>query len=456
MIERPPTLPEIARAVKPGSRGAKLLAVLERLDKSQWWSGEALREHQFRQLGELLAHAARTVPFYHQRFETAKVDLAGPMGPDVWRKIPLLTRRDIQKAGNSLRSRTVPAGHGRLGVAQTSGSTGMPVKLNTTERTRFLWNAFMIRDHLWHRRVFSQKYAAIRKFPTNAASYPKGKHAKSWSPAIGGLFGSGPAAGLGIDASVKQQAEWLGREDPVYLQTYPSNLRHLAVYCERHGIELARLAEVITFGELFDPETREICRRVWNVPVTDMYSSEEVGYIALQCPDHAHYHVQAENVLVEILDDGGEPSAPGEIGKVVVTHLHNYASPFIRYDIGDFAEVGEDCACGRRLPVLRSILGRSRNMIQTPSGDRYWPLFGVRTFTEIAPILQHQFVQKTADVIEGRFVAERALTEHEEERLRRHILSRLPYPFKLVFTYHDEIPRSAGGKYEDFISEIAG
>ena len=80
-----------------------------------------------------------------------------------------------------------------------------------------------------------------------------------------------------------------------------------------------------------------------------MYSSQEVGYIALQCPENESYHIQAENVLVEILDDDGLPCEPGEVGRVVVTALHNLATPLLRYDIGDYAEVGSPCSCGRRV-----------------------------------------------------------------------------------------------------------
>src|SRR6185295_14515719 len=99
----------------------------------------------------------------------------------------------------------------------------------------------------------------------------------------------------------------------------------------------------------------------WGVGVVDVYSSEECGQIALQCPEHEQYHVQSESVLVEVLDDEGRPCAPGTIGRVVLTTLQNFAMPLIRYDIGDFAEPGPACPCGRALPVLTRIVGRVRN-----------------------------------------------------------------------------------------------
>jgi phenylacetate-CoA ligase len=158
---------------------------------------------------------------------------------------------------------------------------------------------------------------------------------------------------------------------------------------------------------------------------------------------------------VEILDDQDAPCPPGRVGRVVVTVLHNFAMPLVRYDIGDFAEVGGPCPCGRGLPALNRVIGRVRNMLVTASGERYWPAFGARSFDKIAPIRQHQFVQKTFDLIEARLVSAAPLTADQENALKRHMESRLPPGFRIAFVYCDQIPRSEGGKYEDFISEVA-
>ena len=124
-------------------------------------------------------------------------------------------------------------------------------------------------------------------------------------------------------------------------------------------------------------------------------------------------------MIVEVVDASGEACRPGEIGQVLVTPLFNYATPLLRYELGDYAEVGEACACGRGLPVLRRILGRERNaLLGTQTGERYWPAFGSRTFTEIAPIIQHQFVQRDLKSIEARFITERPLTTTEEANWR--------------------------------------
>ena len=169
---------------------------------------------------------------------------------------------------------------------------------------------------------------------------------------------------------------------------------------------------------------------------------------------YEHYHVQSEGLVVEVLDDDGMPCAPGRVGRVVVTTLHNFAMPLVRYEIGDYAEPGEPCACGRGLPVLRRILGRVRNTLVTADGRRYWPIFSTRKLVDVAPILQHQFVQKEYDLIEVKLVTAVPLGPEQEAQMRRHILSQVPSGMRLRFTYTDTIPRNAGGKFEDFVSEV--
>jgi phenylacetate-CoA ligase len=101
------------------------------------------------------------------------------------------------------------------------------------------------------------------------------------------------------------------------------------------------------------------------------------------------------------------------------------------------------------------VLGRVRNMLTLPSGDRLWPSLGGGKLTTIAPVQQYQLIQKDVENIEIKLVTKRALTDKEEQGLRKYIVGRLGYPFTLTFTYADEIPRSKGGKFEDFRSELA-
>jgi phenylacetate-CoA ligase len=341
----------------------------------------------------------------------------------------------------------------------TSGSTGKPVMVVTTGLTQLLWNAFTARDHLWHRRDFRTKLAAIRFVSGDACDPPDGRIGQSWGPATAGITRTGPSATLHIKAGIEQQIPWLVKQDPEYLITYPSNVLALARKCEQRGIKLPSLREVRTFGEILEPHTREAVRRAFGVKTVDMYSSQEVGYIALQCPDHEHYHVQSENVLVEVLREDGTPCEVGEIGRIAVTALHNFATPIIRYRIGDFAEVGPPCPCGRGLPVLNRVVGRQRNMLVLPNGDLRWPSIEVETVTkgvdEIPPIQQFQVIQRSLEEIEAMIVSPRELTDRERELIIGWFEVSFGWSFRVKFTYVDHIPLSPTGKFEDFKSDVA-
>jgi len=432
------------------------LAYQKWLQESQWWPPERLASLQLELLQRLLAHAYRSVPFHRSRIDAAGIDPDALLTLSEWRRVPPLTRSDLQRLGDELVSLSVPREHGEALVNASSGSTGTPVSVRGTVFDAWVFKALNLRHFLWHPHDFSGRLVSIRHVANHEADYPKGANYPRWGDTATFPFATGPAAALSIAASIREQAEWLARQDPDYLQSYPSNLLWLARHCERHRIALPHLEHVTTLGEVVNPEVREAVRRAWDAPLHDIYSAQEVGLIAEQCSEHDHYHVSAEAILVEVIDAAGEPCAPDQTGRVLVTPLFNYATPLLRYELGDYAEVGPPCTCGRGLPVLTRILGRERNaLLVAPTGERYWPAFGSRGFTAIAPIVQHQFVQKAPDWIEGRLVTERPLTPDEERALRAHIEGRLPCPFRVTFAYVGEIPRNAGGKFENFVSELA-
>ncbi len=439
----------------PDQRGGAVLSILFQFEQSQWWPAEKIAAQQFGQLRRLLDHARATVPFYRDRLDAAP---KGGLGAAAWAKIPLLTRAEIQAAGSDLESRLLPQSHGRSGEIFTSGSTGKPIRALRSQASELYWSAFTIRDHLWHRRDFAGTLATIRESGRGKALYPRGKRAANWGRSSAAIFTTGPSVGLNLTTPLEQQVEWLVRQDPDYLLTHPSMVDRLARHCLDQGVVLPKLRQVETISELLRPATRELCQAAWGVPIKDLYSTRETGYIALQCPDHEHYHVQSEGMMVEVLNPAGAPCGPGETGRVVVTPLHNFAMPLIRYDIGDFAEVGPPCSCGRGLPVLTQIFGRRQNMLILPNGEAQWPLLSsgdIRGLCRIAPIGQYQIAQTALDQIELRVTMERDLTAAEKSRLRAWVQERFGALFAARIERRDSLPRSAAGKFEDFVNEIA-
>lgn len=410
---------------------------------------------QLAQLGLLVSWCMEKVPYLRNSINAFAGDLRGGMTSEMWHSLPVLERPTLQELEQELLA-APPAGHGRTADVQTSGSTGRPVRVRKTEFSSLLGALLILREHEWHRRDYRGTLASLRWFPDGVNTYPKGGNWPSWQGPIAALHEkTGSSHALATTASVDQQVEWLGRVQPNYLMLYPSLIPELIHECSRQDVVLSGLRELMTFGEHLDPTFRELCREAWGAPIKDVYSAVEVGCIAIQCPEHEHYHVQSENVFLEILRDDGSPCDVGEVGRVVVTPLHAFAMPLIRYAIGDYAELGEPCSCGRTLPVLKRILGRARNIVITPEGRSFWPRMGQLFYSRILPIKQFQVVQKTLSQLEVRLVAERRGTPDEEAALRSLIVSRMGYPFEIAIAYVDDIPRGSTGKFDDFKSELA-
>jgi phenylacetate-CoA ligase len=440
-------LPGVHWPTMPDAAASQVLALLFQMERTQRLAPLELQALQLRQLTIELAHAVNTVSYYRERL----APFWSPQTALTWEtfhRFPLLTRRHLQDHHADLISSAPPVQHGGASLMHTSGSTGAPVSVLRTALDGLFWKAFTLREHVWHRRDLGAKLSAIRQGVSEDES-------DNWGAATEGIIRTGPASTLPVSRDIETQVRWIERQQPAYLLSHPSNLAALAEHCIEQGIRMPYLREARTRGEALPADLHALCREAWGIPVVDMYSSNECGYIALQCPQTSHYHVMAESLLVEVIDDEGRACAPGQTGRIVVSTLHNFAMPLIRYEIGDLAEVGAPCSCGRGLPVMTRILGRQRNMLRLANGKRFWPSFGLRGLSRELGIRQHQLVQKSFDRIEARLVVDVPLDAAQEERLRKQLLSCVPAGFEVAFSYCAEIPRSAGGKYEDFISEVA-
>jgi phenylacetate-CoA ligase len=330
----------------------------------------------------------------------------------------------------------------------------VPLRIAKSDHVQTVWCALTLREALWHRRDLRLKLGVLRRDPQNRSFAPAGRAHADWSTPFSTVFPTGPATLLDSRSTTEEYAAWLLREEPAYLIVFPTMARDIARHLLDRGLRLPSLRGINTRGEPVDPELRELCRSAFGVPIADMYSANEVGYVALQCPQVEHYHVQSESALVEVVGERGEACRPGETGNVVVTPLHNYAMPMLRYALGDLAEVGPPCACGRGLPVLKRILGRTRDTLALPSGTRRYARIDMKALEEIPGIVQFQVVQKTLYDLEMKLVTRRALGPEEEERLRAQLKKSLGEHLSVVLTYHDEIKRAPSGKYFDFMSEV--
>jgi phenylacetate-CoA ligase len=430
---------------------ASLAALMHQLGETQWLPADTIVERQHQQLVHVATHAHSHSLHFRSRMQAAGLGPEQLSTRDDLRRLPVMRRRDVQSAAEKLFCTQIPRSHAPVTESSTSGSSGQPVVVKRTAVSRLMWLAMTLREHLWQRRDFRGKLAVIRD------DYLQGDQVDTptWGPPASLLFETGPSNALAVRTGVARQFAWLQSINPDYLLVYPSNLTALLGQFAQRGLSLSRLRQIRTINETLTLGVRELARRVLGSEIADTYSSAEVGIIAAQCPDSDLYHVMAESVIVEVLDEQGEPCMPGQVGRVVVSDLHNFATPLIRYDLGDYAEAADACPCGRGLPALKRILGRRRNMVQLPDGRSLWPAVGGLRYREIAPIRQFQFIQRERETIEVRLVSAAPLTLDQERRIGALVCEALDYSFKLEFAYfQEEIPRGPGGKFEEFICEL--
>ena len=425
---------------------ASLAALVRQLDDTQWLSAAEIERRQFAQLRHLTRHAAQFSAHFRKRLAQVKLRPEELTSPEMLRKLPVLRRRDLQ-TGQGVTCSEVPANHQPVGESKTSGSTGEPVAVKRTAISQLIWLAMTMREHFWIGSDFAAPLAAVRANVTQVS------RDQDWGAPSSLLFRTGPALRLPITLSVEQLTAQLIEFKPANLIVYPNTLDAMARHCAAQGIAFGGLQIIRTIGETLNATVRERAESTFSARVVDGYSSQELGNIALQCPHSDLYHVMAESLIVEIIDDAGNACKIGQVGRVVATDLHNFATPLIRYDIGDYAEVAAPCSCGRGLPALKRIIGRERNLIVMPDGTRHWPLVGFHRFRDVAPVIQYQLIQQTRETIEIRLVVETPLTPAQEDSLRGIVQEALGHPFALHFVYFDNaLPRAANGKFDEFVS----
>ena len=426
---------------------AALRRLVGQLDETQWATYADIAASQSRHLVRLAGHCSRRSPFFARRLARAGLEPHDLGDPHRFGALPVLTRREWQTARDFYCTEWPGGGH--VFENRTSGSTGEPVVVRKTSVSHLFWCAMSLREHGWHKRDLAGRLCVIR------APISRPVRRADWGPPASAMGQTGPFLGLPIAGDAAALAESLIEFQPEMVSTYPNTLNALARYFQDTGRTLPGLRHILTSSETLTLAIRTEAEVVFGVPIEDNYSSEEVGIIAIQCPVSGLYHVMSESVIAEVLDDSGRPCGPGEVGRVTLTDLHNYATPVIRYDIGDFAEVARPCRCGRGLPTWKRILGRERNLLVRPDGTRHWPVTGFPRAREIAPVLQFQLVQEDLETIEARLVVERPLSPAEEDRLRTLFNTQTGHAFRMRFTYFaDRIPCSSPGKFEEFVCNV--
>ncbi len=428
---------------------ATLAALAEQLNRLQWSDPETIAAGQRRQLLTLARYFDNELQWFADRLVAVGLTPETLAEPGGLERLQLLTRRDLQLQFAKPLDLTLPPGHAPVSDHSSSGTTGEPVHMQRTSINNLDWMAMTLRYYDWMGLPLSGRIAAIR-----ALSKPP-ENRESWGAPLALFHKTGPALFIDLRNTVSEQIDKLIAFKPIALLSYPSNVKALIRELKDRDEPLTSIKYVVTVGESVPDDVRELVSEHWGAKLGDCYSSEETGYVALNCPVSDLYHTMDELLIVEILAEDGTPCAAGETGRVVVTDLRNMATPIIRYEIGDWAERGPPCNCGRGLKTISRIQGRYRNMIHLPNGQLRWASTGFRRFHEVAPIRRYQLIQHAVDRFELKLVVDRPLTPGEEARLHDIEYESLGYEFELELTYHDALaPSGARGKFEEFVSMI--
>ncbi len=423
---------------------------LQDLRESARWTDAEREEDQVRKLVPLVRHAARQSPFYRDRLG-AICDADGTVDLRYWHRVPIITKAELQAAGDDVHAASIPERLGSWKTFRTSGSTATPVASRLEQHTSAVNNAMMTRGFEWAGFDTSKSMAAIIPGPEELTRKPDGIRGKGWTwndP-------EAPYAEINVLTGVDVQAGWLEEIRPDYLQTYQSNLKSLYLHMGEARFAALELAGVSVVAEPLDREFMAMLEENHGIALAHAYSCIEAGHMAARCRAGGRLHVSAENVLLELVDEEGKPARPGEIARVVVTPLHRYATPMIRLALGDLA-VGSPttaCPCGVTHPALDAVLGRERNMFVYPDGTRALPSIETADLQEVMPHLQYQCIQTARDHVEFRLVPVPG-KPHDADALNAFIRRRLHPSLSASVTIVSEIPRHPSGKFIDYLCKV--
>jgi phenylacetate-CoA ligase len=385
---------------------SRFLALMAR---AQWWSEDRLRHHQATRLRHVLVHAAAQVPYYRDLFARVGFDPATVRGIGDLSCLPTLSRDIVRSHPGDLLARN--AARFRPQRVSSTGSTGAPVDVWIDRQTNALEFAFYWRHWSWFGYRLGDAFAQLSWAEFDGA--PDHEIARAQR-------GTGR---LLLNArSVSRQraarfAEAMRAHGTRFLKGHPSALLHFALFVRGDRLEVPRLRAVFTTGEVLEPGARRVIGEVFGAPVADAYGTMERVVAACECP-RGRMHVNADYGAWEAVDPQVDVLTGRRIARIVGTGLHNLSMPLVRYEMGDFVELDDEtapCPCGRTLPTIGRLRGRSVDAIITPEG-RVITVASI-VFNAAPSVAQGQLVQDEIGRLRVRVLPTEAYDDEEEARL---------------------------------------
>lgn len=375
------------------------VAVRRAMEKSQWWEPDALRRHQLERLRALLAEVGREVPYYRELFARLTFDPAAVTSLDDLRALPLLDKATIRAHTDALKHPKAQS----LARFNTGGSSGEPLifyigKERVSHDVAAKWRATR-----WWNVDIGDPEMVVWGSPIELGAQDRVRRVRDAALRTELL----PAFAMN-EVKLDEMVATIRRKRPRMLFGYPSALTRIAQHARQRGIAMDDLGirvAFVTSERLYD-EQRSTISAVFGCPVANGYGGRDAGFIAHQCPSGG-MHITAEDIVLELIDRDGNPVPDGSPGEIVVTHLATREFPFIRYRTGDVAvrDSGR-CACGRGLPMLREIQGRTTDFVVAADGTVMHGLALIYILRDLPglqsfKVIQHSLSSTTVQLVPG-------------------------------------------------------
>jgi len=416
-------------------RGREYVVRRRMLEQSQWWSPEQVRDFQWSELRRLLRHPFASVPYLQRKYREAGVALEDIRSWEDFGRLPPLTRDELNAHTRDLCS---TAYRGKLLPHATGGSSGTPTRFFRTYESYDWRTAAKDRVYSWSGWNLGERSVYLWGAAVGAVSRRQRLKTHAYEQLHRQLIFN---TFLQTDEVWRQVHAAIVRFRPVLVVGYVSSLEQFAEFLRRTGLRLPPVRAVIAAAEPLFTDSRTAIEASFRAPVFNTYGSREFMSIAGECPEHQGLHINAENVLVETLDDRDAPS------EILVTDLHNYGMPFIRYATGDSGLLSTTaCRCGRGLPVLDTIEGRVLDLLRTVDGRTVPGEFFPHLLKEVPEFARYRVEQKSLDRIVISAVLSQPLSEQSQSLLRREIEKVFGTATRWEVQPVVEIPNLASGK----------
>ena len=417
------------------------------LEKSQWLTKEQILEQQSKRLQSFLVNLYENNRYVKSMFDDSGLNVSDIKTAGDLTKLPFMTKAVIQQNFDNLLSTNA----GAVSEFSTGGSSGNPLifllgKERVSHDVAEKWRA----TRWWDVDIGDVEVVAWGS-PIELNSQDRVKIVRDF------MFRTHliPAFDLSDD-SVKGFLEQIKQRKPKMLFGYPSVFALLAKQAQRWGIDMSDCGIKVVFvtsERLYDYQ-REISETVFNAPVANGYGGRDAGFIAHECPK-GNMHISAEDIIVEIVDDDLNVLPDGEMGEIVVTHLATSDFPFIRYRTGDVARIAtHDCECGRGLPILTDIQGRSTDFVYASNGTKMHGLSLIYVLREINGIEEFKITQQTLTHIDVEIVFAGEMNEEVELAIIDGLRERVGQDVEIKVKEVSALTPEKSGKYRYVICNV--